>query len=97
MTHMMQQCWVIYRSLVALRVSRDTFARHQEHLNCIYSLWYYTPELLPAGFMGEMELTWSQFQLSHETGRQQLMRKIPDAVNTVKMLLMMSESIARNM
>jgi hypothetical protein len=39
---------------------------HQEHLNCIYSLWYYTLESLPAGFMEELKLA-SQFQLSHET------------------------------
>ena len=32
-------------------------AHHQEHLNCIYSLWYYTRDSLPAGFMGELELT----------------------------------------
>jgi hypothetical protein len=46
-------------------------------------------ELLPTGFMGELEL-------SHENARQQLMCIIPEAVNTVSMLLMMSESIARN-
>jgi hypothetical protein len=76
----MQQCRIIYYSLAVLRVSSDTFAHHWEHLNCIYSLWYYTRELLPAGFMGELELT---FQLSHETARQQLMYIIPEAVNTV--------------
>jgi len=48
----MQQCRIIYCSLAALHVSSDTFAHHQEHLNCIYSLWYYTRESLPAGFMG---------------------------------------------
>jgi len=53
----MKQCRIIYCSLAALRVSRDSFAHHLEHLNCIYSLWYFTRELLPAGFMGELELT----------------------------------------
>jgi hypothetical protein len=85
----MQQCRIIC-SLDALHISSDTVAHHQEHLNCIYSLWYYTRELLPAGFMGELEL-------SHKTGRQQLTCIIPEAVNTVYMLLMMSKSIARNM
>jgi hypothetical protein len=45
----MQQCRIIYYSLAALRVSSDTFTHHQEQLNCIYSLWYYTRESLPAG------------------------------------------------
>jgi len=49
MTNKMQQCRVIYCSLASLHVSSDTFARHQEHLNCIYSFWYYTRGLLPAG------------------------------------------------
>ena len=95
----MQQCRTIYCSLAALHVSSDIFAHHQEHLNCIYSLWYHTRELLPAGFLGELELgsnspTGTQFQLSHETGRQRLTCMIPEAVNTVQMLLMMSENIA---
>jgi len=37
MTNKMQQCRIIYCSLVALHVSSDIFAHHQEHLNCIYS------------------------------------------------------------
>jgi len=53
----MQQCRIIFSSLNALHVSSDIFAHHQEHLNCIYSLWYYTRESLPAGFMGELGLT----------------------------------------
>ena len=57
MTNKMQQYRIIYCSLVALHVSSDTFDHHQERLNCIYNLWYYTRELLPAGFMGEDELT----------------------------------------
>jgi hypothetical protein len=65
----MQHCRIIYCSLAALHFSSDIFAHHQEHLNCIYSLWYYTRESLPAGFMGELQLT-SQFQLFHETSWQ---------------------------
>jgi len=42
MTNKMQQCRVIYCSLAPLHVSSDSFANYQEHLNCIYSLWYYT-------------------------------------------------------
>jgi hypothetical protein len=49
LTNKMQQCRIIYCSLVALHVSIDIFAHHQEHLNCIYSRWYYTRESLPAG------------------------------------------------
>jgi len=60
----MQQCRIIYCSLAALHVSSDIFAYHQEHLNCIYSFWYYTHESLPAGFMGQLEQT-CQSQLSH--------------------------------
>jgi len=37
---------------------------------------------LPAGFMGELELT-CQLLLSHETSRQRLTCIIPEAVNTV--------------
>ena len=86
----MQQCKIIYYFLAALHVSSDTFAHHQEHLNCVYCLQYYTRELLSTGFMRE-------FQLSHAICWQQLTCIIPEAVNTVQMLPMMSESIARNM
>jgi len=81
MTNKMQRCRIIYYSLAALHVSSDIFSHHQEHLNCIYSFWCYTRESLPAGFMGELELT-SQFQLSHETSRR-LACITPEAVNTV--------------
>ena len=50
----MQLCRIICYSLAALHVSSDIFARHQEHLNCIYSFWYYTRMLLPAGIIGEL-------------------------------------------
>ena len=95
MTKKMQQCRIIYCSLAALHVSIDIFAYHQEHLNCIYSFWCYTRKS-SAGFMGELELT-CQFQLSHETSRQRLTCITPETVNTVQMLLMMRENIARNM
>jgi len=45
----MQLCRIIYFSLASLHVSSDIFAHRQEHLNCIYSLWYYKRDLLPAG------------------------------------------------
>jgi hypothetical protein len=35
MTNKVQLYRVIYYSLAALHVSRDIFAHHQEHLNCI--------------------------------------------------------------
>jgi hypothetical protein len=34
----------------------NIFAHHQELLSCIYSFWYYTRMLLPAGIMGELEI-----------------------------------------
>jgi hypothetical protein len=42
MTNKMQLCRIIYYSLTALHVSTDILAHHQEHLNCIYSTWYYS-------------------------------------------------------
>jgi len=35
MTNKIQLCRIIYYSLAALHVSKDIFAHHQEHLNCI--------------------------------------------------------------
>ena len=57
MTNKMHQCRLIYCSLTALHVSRDIFAHHQEHLNCIYSFWYYSRMSLPAGVMDGLELS----------------------------------------
>ena len=48
MTNKMQLCRILYCSLIALHVSRDIFTHHQEHLNCIYSFWYYSRTSLPA-------------------------------------------------
>jgi len=42
MTNKIQVCRIIFYSLAALHVSNDIFTHHQEHLNCIYSFWYYT-------------------------------------------------------
>ena len=94
MTNKMQLCRIIYCSLTALHVSSDTYAHHQEHHSCIYSFWYYSHMWLPAGVMDELELL---FQLIQGSSRQSHMWIIPEAVNTAVMLLMMSESIARNM
>jgi len=54
----MQLCRIVYCSLTALHVSSDIFAHHQQHLNCMYSFWYYSHTLLPADVMGELELTY---------------------------------------
>jgi len=56
MTNTMQLFRIIYCSLTALHVSGHVFV-HQEHLNYIYSFWYYSHMSLPAGF--------------HDTSRQQ--------------------------
>jgi len=42
MTNILQHCRIFYCSLPTLHVPSDTFAHHHEHLNCIYSLWYYS-------------------------------------------------------
>jgi len=52
----MQLYRIIHCFLTALHVSSDIFAHHQEHLNCIYSFWYYSHMSLPAGVMDESEL-----------------------------------------
>jgi len=57
MTNKMQVCRIMYCSLTALHVSSDILAYHQEHLNCIYSFWYYSRMWLPAGVMDELELS----------------------------------------
>jgi hypothetical protein len=80
MTNKMQLFRIIYYSLAAVHVSSDIFAHHQEHLNCIYSFWYYTRMSLPVGIMGELE---RQFQHSHDTNQQRRTCVIPEAVNTV--------------
>jgi hypothetical protein len=52
----MQLCSIIHYSLTALHVSSDISAHHQEHINCIYSFWYYTRMSWLAGVMGVLEL-----------------------------------------
>jgi len=61
-----QLCRIIYCSLTALHVSSNIFAHHQEHLNSIYSFWYYSRMSLPAGVLGELGL---QFQHTQDTSR----------------------------
>ena len=53
----MQLCRIIYCSLAALHISRDIFAHHQEHLNCIYSFQYCLLMSLPAGVMDEFKMS----------------------------------------
>jgi hypothetical protein len=48
MTNKMELCRIIYCSLIILHVSSDIFAHYQEHLNCIYSFWYYSRVSLTA-------------------------------------------------
>jgi hypothetical protein len=43
--------------LTAVHVLSDIFTHHQEHINCIYSFWYYSRMSLPAGVMDELELS----------------------------------------
>jgi hypothetical protein len=74
----MQPCRIIYYSLADLHVSSDIFPHYQEHLNCIYSFWYYICVLLPVGIMGGLD-----FQLIYDTKRQQHTYVIPEAVNKI--------------
>ena len=52
-TNEMQLCRIIYCSLTSLHVSSNTFAHHQEHLNCNYSFWVYSRVSLSAAVMDE--------------------------------------------
>jgi len=55
----MQLCRIIYCSLTAVHVSSDIFAHHQEHLNCMYSFWYYSHVSLPADIEAEYKIIFS--------------------------------------
>ena len=63
-TNKMQLCRLVYFSLAALHVSNDIFAHHQEHLNSMYSFWYYSRMSLPVAVMGEMELSGTSKNIS---------------------------------
>jgi hypothetical protein len=52
----MQLCRIIFYSFAAVHISNNIFAHHQDHVNCVYSFWYYTRMLLLVGIMGELEL-----------------------------------------
>ena len=66
MTNKMQLCRIIYCSLAALHVSSDIFAHHQEHLNCIYSLWYYTRWVVAGRFHARVpNLPWNRPATTH--------------------------------
>jgi len=69
----MQLYMLIYYSKSSLHVSGDFFAHHQEHLTVftVSGLQYH-------GWVG------TQFQLIHDTSRQQLGWTLPDTLNTVK-------------
>jgi hypothetical protein len=87
MTNKMQLCRMIYYSLAALHVSRDIFARHQEHLTVLQPLTLHT-FVAVSWYHGSAEtLPWYQLAATY----------VCNTSNTVVMLLMMSENIARNM
>jgi hypothetical protein len=70
-TNKMQLCRIIYCFLLALHVSSDIFAHHQERLNFMYNFWYYSHVSVPAG----IEAGYSAWQRH--------MRIIPEAVHRV--------------
>jgi len=80
MTKNMQLCRIINCYLAALHVLSAIFAHHQEHLNCNYSFWFYSSVSLSTADSSRQRHTWIK----------------PEAVITVKMLLMINENIARN-
>jgi len=54
MTKKMQLCTIgllFPCFLVALHVSSDVIAHHQEHINCSYSFWFYSRVSLSAAVM----------------------------------------------
>jgi len=53
MTNKMKLCRILYCFLTALHVLSGIFAHHQEHLNCIYSFWFYSHLLLLAHVKAE--------------------------------------------
>jgi hypothetical protein len=55
MANKLQLCGIIYYSLAVIHVSSNIFAHHQEHLNCMYSLWYKYHVLLPADLEAKYE------------------------------------------
>ena len=57
MTNKMQLCRIIYCSLSALHVSSDIIAHHQEHLDCIYSFWFYSRAPLSAAVSSRQRRT----------------------------------------
>jgi hypothetical protein len=72
MTNKVQLCRTIYYSLVALHVSSDIFAHHQEHLNCVTSsgITHYVPAGWYHGSVGTdfnsvPTLPWSQLAASY--------------------------------
>ena len=75
-TNKMQLCRIIYCSLTALHVSGDIFAHHQEHLNCMYSFWYYSHVSLTADIEDE-------YIFILDISRQRHTCVIPEAVHTV--------------
>jgi hypothetical protein len=54
--------------LAAQRVLSDVIARHQEHLSCSYSFWFYSRVLLSAAVMAEYAEY--EFLCSRDSGRQ---------------------------
>jgi len=81
-TNKMQLYRLIYYSKPALRVSGDVFVHHQEHLTVFTA----SGSIYPSCCRLVSWMSWNckQFQLIHDTSRQQLGWMLLEAVNTVK-------------
>jgi hypothetical protein len=79
MTNKMQLCRIIYYSLAALHVSSDIFRSSSGAFKLFLQLLVLHTYVAAGWYHGRI----CQFQLSHDTSRQQHMYVIPEAVKTV--------------
>ena len=90
MTNNLQLFYLFICTQSAIHVSGDVFAHHQEHFT-----------VFTASDIVHLcccrTVSWTRFQLVHDTGRQQHWWTISEACKYSEVLLMMSENIDRNM
>ena len=86
--------------LLIIPISSTYFGRwfrpYSGALDCVYSLWYNAPTMLPAGSLDEVEML-KQFHRIQATGGQHRGCIIPQAVTHSLVLLRMGEIFSRNM
>ena len=91
----------IYRFIYLFLVSSACFGRcfrpSSGARDCIYSFWYCSPMLLPAGVMDEVELTEVSSISSMTPAGSNIGKKNTRSCKYSHVLLMMGEDIAPNM